>query len=190
MFGTQRERQPPEPAGYTEDVTISTVPTRDVTRRQELPFRITVEPLDASRLMEAVSARERGAIATFLGLVRDHNAGRRVIYLEYECYEPLALKAFARIAREAEEHWPAARLAIEHRVGRLAIGDISVVIATASPHRGDAFAACRYAIERLKQIAPIWKREHVEGGEVWIEGATADPDNEQARQDALTRACA
>ena len=79
----------------------------------------------------------------------------------------------------------AARLAIHHRTGRLAIGDASVAIAAASPHRADAFAACRYAIERVKQIAPIWKHEHFEGGEVWIEGATADPDDEAAREAAL-----
>nr|MBA3886777.1 molybdenum cofactor biosynthesis protein MoaE [Acidobacteriota bacterium] len=79
--------------------------------------------------------------------------------------------------------------AITHRVGRLAIGDPSVVIAAASPHRADAFAVARYAIERIKQIAPIWKHEHFDGGEVWIEGATADPADEAARQAALERAC-
>ena len=87
------------------------------------------------------------------------------------------------------DRWPSAGLAIHHRIGRLAIGDASVVIAAASPHRADAFAACRYAIERIKQIAPIWKHEHFEGGEVWIEGATADPDDDAARQSAMERAC-
>ena len=90
--------------------------------------------------------------------------------LEYECYEPLAIKSFERIASEAEAQWPDARLAIVHRVGSLGIGEASVAIAAASPHRAEAFAACRYAIERVKQIAPIWKREHFEGGEVWVEG--------------------
>jgi molybdopterin synthase catalytic subunit len=111
-----------------------------------------------------------------------------VLFLDYECYEPLAVKAFERIGEESAETWPAARLAISHRTGRLEIGEASVVIAAASPHRADAFAASRYAIERIKQIAPIWKHEHFEGGDVWIEGATADPDNDQARQDALARA--
>ena len=82
------------------------------------------------------------------------------------------------------------RLALHHRVGRLEIGEASVAIAAASPHRTEAFAACRYAIERVKQIAPIWKHEYFEGGDVWIEGATADPDDEQARQEALRRSCA
>jgi molybdopterin synthase catalytic subunit len=81
------------------------------------------------------------------------------------------------------------RLAIHHRTGTLKIGEASVVIAAASPHRADAFCACRYAIERVKQIAPVWKHEHFEGGDVWIEGATANPDDEPARQLAFERAC-
>jgi molybdopterin synthase catalytic subunit len=152
-------------------------------------FQVTTEPLDVTRAAAAVSAADCGAVATFIGLVRDHNAGRRVLYLDYECYEPLAIKAFERIAAEAREQWPAARLAIAHRTGALQIGEASVVIAAGSAHRADAFSACRYAIERIKQIAPIWKREYFEGGDVWIEGATADPDNAHARRDALARAC-
>ena len=131
-----------------------------------------------------------GAVVTFLGLVRNHNAGRSVRYLEYEAYEPLALKAFERIASEIQERWPSARLALHHRIGRLDVGDASVAIAARSPHRGDAYAACRYAIERVKQIAPIWKREFFEGGDVWIEGATADPDDDRARAKAERAACA
>jgi molybdopterin synthase catalytic subunit len=151
-------------------------------------FRVTVEPLDTRRALAAVSGPGSGAVTTFVGLVRDHNAGRRVLYLEYECYQPLAVKSFERIAAEAVERWPGVRLAIDHRVGSLQIGEASVIIAAASAHRADAFAASRYAIERIKQIAPIWKREHFEGGDVWIEGATADPENEVARQQALARA--
>jgi molybdopterin synthase catalytic subunit len=131
-----------------------------------------------------------GAIATFTGLVRNHNQGRRVRFLEYEAYVPLAVRALALIVEEAQASWPAVRLAIHHRVGRLEIGDASVIIVAVSPHRADAFAACRYAIERVKQIVPIWKREHFEGGEVWLEGATADPDDESARQAAHRIACA
>jgi molybdopterin synthase catalytic subunit len=168
-------------AGFVETGT----PT-DVAR--PLRFRVTSDPLDAAAAIGAVSAADCGAVATFVGLVRDHNAGRRVLYLEYECYEALAVKAFELIAAEASDRWPAARLAIAHRTGRLRIGEASVIIAAGSPHRADAFAACRYAIERIKQIAPIWKREHFDGGDVWIEGATADPDNADARSDALARA--
>jgi molybdopterin synthase catalytic subunit len=149
-------------------------------------------PLELNALLVAVGDRAGadGAVVTFLGLVRNHNAGRQVQYLEYEAYEPLALKAFARIADEAAARWPGARLALHHRTGRLEIGEASVAIAAASAHRGDAYAACRYAIERVKQIAPIWKREHFEGGDVWIEGATADPDDAGSRAEAERAACA
>ena len=152
-------------------------------------FRVSDEPLDAGQVSAAVSHPGCGAVATFIGLVRDHNAGRHVHYLDYEAFAPLAVKSFERIADEAAARWPSAQLAIHHRTGRVAIGEASVVIAAASAHRADAFAVSRYAIERIKQIAPIWKHEHFEGGEVWIEGATADPSDEAARQLALERAC-
>jgi len=152
-------------------------------------FRLTVDPLNPSAIAASVSSPECGAVAMFVGLVRDHNAGRRVLWLEYEAYPPLARRAFERIGSEAGARWPSVRLAIHHRTGRIAVGEASVVIAAASPHRADAFAACRYAIERVKQIAPVWKHEHFEGGDVWIEGATADPDDESARQTAFERAC-
>ena len=150
---------------------------------------VTEAVLDPAAVAAAVAGRGDGAVSTFVGLVREQNAGRRVLWLDYEAFAPLALKTFAQIAAEAAEKWPDARLAIHHRTGRVAIGEASVVIAAASPHRADAFAASRYAIERVKQIAPIWKHEHFEGGEVWIEGATADPANEEARMSALARAC-
>ena len=152
------------------------------------------EPLELDRIVAALTAGPDagadGAVVTFLGLVRNHNLGRSVRYLEYEAYEPLALKTFERIGAEIGERWPSARLALHHRIGRLAVGEASVAIATRSPHRGDAYAACRYAIERIKQIAPIWKHEFFEGGEVWIEGATANPDDGVARAQAERIACA
>ena len=154
---------------------------------------IGLEPLDLPRLVSALAAAgdgRDGAVVTFLGLVRNHNAGRSVRYLEYEAYVPLAVRTFDRIAAEARERWPTARLAVHHRIGRLEIGDASVAIVAVSPHRAEAYAACRYAIERVKQIAPIWKREFFEGGDVWIEGASAPPDDERARADAERVACA
>jgi len=159
-------------------------------------LRIGPEPLALEALAAALAAGAGadagadGAVVTFLGLVRNHNAGRSVRYLEYETYEPLALKTFERIAAEIGDRWPGARLALHHRIGRLEIGEASVAIATRSAHRGEAYAACRYAIERIKQIAPIWKREFFDGGDVWIEGATADPADERARADAERLACA
>ena len=153
---------------------------------------ITSAPLDLQALIGemADSAAGDGAITSFAGLVRDHNQGRRVSFLEYEAYEPLAVRALNRIVDEARQEWPGARLGIHHRIGRLEIGEPSIVIVAASPHRADAFAACRYAIERVKQIVPIWKHEHFEGGDVWLEGATADPDNDDAREAARRIACA
>jgi molybdopterin synthase catalytic subunit len=155
---------------------------RDALDLDSLAAAVTTEP--------STSSGHAGAVVTFLGVVRNHNAGRRVRYLEYDAYEPLAVKVLQRIADEAGGRWPGVRLALHHRVGRLEIGEASVAIAAAAPHRGDAFAACRYAIERVKQIAPIWKHEFFEGGDVWIEGATADPDDRQARAEAERLACA
>jgi molybdopterin synthase catalytic subunit len=150
---------------------------------------ITAETLDQTKLESLVSGSRCGAVATFVGRVRSENAGRAVLWLDYEAYAPLALSAFERIAGEAAERWPEVTLGIAHRVGRLEIGHVSVVVAAGSPHRSEAFAACRYGIERVKQIAPIWKHEHFEGGDVWIEGATADPTDDEAREAALARAC-
>src|SRR5215208_7240489 len=149
------------------------------------------EPLELERIAVTVGNRagSDGAVVTFLGLVRNHNAGRSVRYLEYEAYEPLALKAFERINAEVGRRWPGVKLALHHRIGQLAIGEASVAIPASSAHRADAFSACRYAIERVKQIAPIWKREFFEGGDVWIEGATADPDDVQAKAQAERVAC-
>ena len=152
-------------------------------------FRVGDAPLDVSAVIAAVARAGHGAVTTFVGNVRDHNAGRAVRWLDYEAYAPLALKSFERIADEARANWPGTALAIHHRTGRVNIGEASVVIAAASAHRADAFATARYAIERIKQIAPIWKHEHFDGGEVWVEGATADPLDEAARQVAYERAC-
>src|SRR5215211_5559126 len=153
---------------------------------------VTPLPLDVGALTDAVTASGSGdgAVTSFIGLVRDHNQGRRVSFLEYEAYEPLAVRALNRIIDEARQAWPGARLGIHHRIGRLDIGEASIIIVATSPHRADAFAACRYAIERVKQIVPVWKHEHFDGGDVWLEGATADPDNDDAREAARRIACA
>jgi molybdopterin synthase catalytic subunit len=158
---------------------------------------LSTAPLDAEAVARAVSEGEavpaaagHGAIVTFLGTVRPENLGHRVVALEYEAYEPMALRCFRRIIAETMSYWPSARLAVHHRVGRLSVGEASVAIAAAAPHRGEAFSACRYAIERVKQIAPVWKREFFDGGDVWIEGAAIDPDDQAAREEAYRRACA
>jgi molybdopterin synthase catalytic subunit len=153
---------------------------------------VTDKPLDLAALSRTVEAAGTGdgAVASFAGLVRDHNQGRRVSFLEYEAYEPLAVRALTLIVDEARAAWPEARVAVHHRIGRLELGEASIIIVAASPHRADAFAACRYTIERVKQIVPIWKHEHFDGGDVWLEGATADPSDDKARQEAHRIACA
>ena len=153
---------------------------------------VTRDPLDLQALTREIAegAAGDGAVAAFTGLVRDHNQGRKVRFLEYEAYDPLALHALGRIIDEASETWPGVRVGMHHRVGRLEIGEASIIIVAASPHRANAFAACRYTIERVKQIVPIWKHEHFAGGDVWLEGATADPDGESAKQAAFRIACA
>ena len=156
------------------------------------PVAVTADPLDLKALTTEIagSGTGDGAVATFVGLVRDRNQGREVSFLDYEAYEPLAVRALNRILDEARESWPSTRVGVHHRIGRLELGEASIVIVAASAHRGDAFAACRYTIERVKQIVPIWKHEHFAGGDVWLEGATADPDDEAARQAAHRIACA
>ena len=157
--------------------------------------RLAIGPrvLDVAELVALVDSDEpgaHGAVVTFVGTVRGLNRGRKVVRLEYEAYEPLALRAFAIIRDEVAAHWPSARVAFHHRTGPVALGEASVAIAAASPRRADAFAACRYVIERLKQIAPVWKHEYFEDGDVWIEGAVADPSDEKAKEEAFRRSCA
>jgi molybdopterin synthase catalytic subunit len=157
---------------------------------------IVSDPLSVERLATRLEAMARdrgegcGAVCSFVGTVRATHQGRRVRYLEYEAFAPLAAKVFQRIEQEIARHWPAALVAIHHRIGRLEIGEASIAIAAAAPHRAEAFQACRYAIERVKQIAPIWKHEFFEDGDMWIEGAPADPEDEAARQRALEQTCA
>ncbi len=151
---------------------------------------ITANVLDLPALVRLVDAPEHGAVCTFLGLVRRHNVGRVVTHLVYEAYDALATKALDQIVDEIHTRWPDVSMAIHHRTGRLEIGEASVAIVAGSAHRADAFAATRFAIERIKQIVPIWKHEYFEGGDVWIEGATADPQNETALAEALRVSCA
>ena len=130
-------------------------------------FAVVAGPLGLDGLTAAVREAHRGgigAVATFAGLVRADNLGRA--------------------------EWPDATIGVHHRVGRVDIGEASIAIVALSAHRAAAFAACRYVIERVKQIAPVWKHEHFEGGDVWIEGATAQPDDQGAREEAKKRACA
>lgn len=130
-------------------------------------------PLQPERCIEAVRTSGSGGIVTFIGAVRDLSEGKAVEFLEYEAYEPMALAKIHQMVEEAQSRWPVKSMAIQHRLGRLEVGDDAVVIAVSCPHRAEAFDACRYAIDRLKEIVPIWKKEHGEDGEVWVGGPTA-----------------
>ncbi len=167
----------------------------DNRERMQVPrYAVTTDELNLAGLVSAVTrspahspdepqAIGPGAITSFVGVVRNENAGRRVLRLEYEGYKPLALRTFEQIGAETAARWEV-EMALHHRLGTLRIGEASIMIAASSPHRADAFAACRYVIERVKQIVPVWKHEFFEGGDMWVEGATA------ARQDAYNLACA
>lgn len=133
-------------------------------------FKVIKEELVASEVAEVVRCQGAGAVLIFEGTVRDFSRGKRVISVEYDAYEPLAEKKLAEIGAQIARKWPEAKAAIVHRLGNLKVGQTSLVIAVSSPHRAEAFEACRYAIEQIKKIVPIWKKEVWEGGEYWIEG--------------------
>jgi molybdopterin synthase catalytic subunit len=133
-------------------------------------IRITREPIDRDTVIAAVAHPQAGGICTFEGIVRNHARGRTVRYLEYDAYPEMAEEQMAAIAQEVRERWPDARIAMVHRIGRLDIGEASVVISVATPHRAQAFEACRYAIDKLKTTVPIWKKEFGAHGEEWVEG--------------------
>lgn len=134
----------------------------------EKMFEITKEPISIESIIHKVKCRPAGAITTFIGTVREFTNEKKTLYLEYDAYEAMAVKKLTQIGSEIQEQWPKTQVAISHRIGRLEISDIAVVIAVSSPHRNQSFVACRYAIERIKEMVPIWKKEHWEDGESWI----------------------
>ena len=129
-------------------------------------------PLDVAALERAVGADSNGAICSFVGQVRKQSRGREVQYLEYNAYVPMAEKMLQRIAEEAEAKW-ACQVALAHRIGRIELGEASVVVTVGSPHRAEAFEACRWCIDTLKEDVPIWKKEVCPDGTFWIEGEDA-----------------
>ncbi len=134
-------------------------------------YELTTEPLSLDALMRRIALPSCGAVAVFVGTVRDHTGDRQVDHLEYEAYPGMAEEMLAQIGREIRERWPSIQaVGIQHRLGKLEIGEASVIIAVLAPHRPEVFDACRYAIERIKAIVPIWKKEVWADGESWIEG--------------------
>jgi len=132
-------------------------------------IEVTTDPLSERAAAQAVEHPGSGALALFSGVVRDQTGGRRVKFLEYEAHGPMALSKMREIGAAIRSRWPTiTRIALVHRIGRLEIGESSVMIAVSSPHRAQAFEACRFAIDTLKETVPIWKKEHFEDGEVWV----------------------
>ena len=133
-------------------------------------FKICFAPIELQTAYDLADNGANGAVVVMSGMVRNQTEGRPVEYLEYQAYEPMALRVFAQIASEVSQKWPIiTRTIIHHRIGKLRVGEISVLIAIGSPHRGEAFAACQYTIDTLKHQAPIWKKEHwSDGSSSWV----------------------
>jgi molybdopterin synthase catalytic subunit len=131
-------------------------------------FELTDQPIDTQQIINKVVRSEAGAVTTFIGIVREWTDDKQTVYLEYEAYPAMAVKQLARIGDEIAGKWPNSLVAITHRVGSLHISDVAVVIAVSSPHRKEAYEANEYAIERIKQIVPIWKKEMWQDGSAWI----------------------
>jgi molybdopterin synthase catalytic subunit len=129
---------------------------------------ITMDRLDPLAFAARVRDDADGAVVTFEGITRDHNEGRKVLYLEYEAYRPMADRKIVELISEMRARWPVDRIAIGHRLGRVDIGETSLVVAVSAAHRRPAFEAALYFVDRLKDVVPIWKKEYFEGGEAWI----------------------
>ena len=150
-------------------------------------IRLTAEPIVLDELLAAVADPKAGAVVVFIGMTRDNNEGRDVQRLEYEAYAGMAERELEKIAAEARSRWGIARIAVAHRTGVVPIGMASVVIAVSSAHRGDAFEAARFAIDRLKEVVPIWKKEFFSGGAVWIGDQACREGVWQTVEEAETR---
>jgi molybdopterin synthase catalytic subunit len=134
-------------------------------------FLLVRNPIEVQPIIDAIQKPEDGALVIFEGVVRNNANEKNVRFLEYEAYEPMALKKIEEIGSQAKKDFDIRDIAIVHRLGHMEIGECSIVIVVASAHRSPAFDACRYSIDTIKQIVPIWKKEFYEDGEVWIEGA-------------------
>jgi len=130
---------------------------------------ITSDPVSPETIINKVRKDNHGAVVTFVGTVRSPSQGKEVLFIEYEAYPEMAYKKLQQIVDEIKQRWQLQDVAICHRIGRLQVGETSLVIAVAASHRQEAFQACQYAIDRLKQIAPVWKKEVYQDGESWVE---------------------
>ena len=144
-------------------------------------YKLTPQSIDLNELIAEVSDPAAGAVATFLGVTRNNNDGRAVTVLEYEAYPGMAEREMERIGLEAARRWPIHKVALVHRIGPVPVGEASVGIAVSAAHRKEAFAACEFVIDRLKETVPIWKKEYFEGGDVWIEHQSCRAKAEASR---------
>ncbi len=148
--------------------------------------RVGEAPVEMAELLGAVESPEVGGVSSFAGLVRNHSRGQKIVRIEYHAYPEMAEKKMRQVAEEIEERFGVVRLAMAHRIGSLEVGEIAVGIAAGAAHRDAAFKACRYAIDRIKQMVPIWKKEFGEGGAEWVEESPVDAESARSGgQDSL-----
>ena len=169
LFARNHEFTPPETV-VTDNDEIAFLPPVSGGSHQDHFFAITREVIDAQELARKIQRPEDGATVTFEGVVRNNTKGRATAYLDYECYEPMALAGMTRIGREIAAQFAIGRIGIVHRLGRLQVGEASVVVVASAPHRRPAFEAALEAIDRLKREVPIWKKEYFADGAVWVDG--------------------
>ncbi len=179
MARNQEFARPEEPVAPDDEIAFMPpvsggAPGNEILTPEGHWFALTREPIDAGAVKQRLLRGEDGAVVAFEGVARNNTRGRRTRYLDYECYEPLALKTMQRLGGEIAAAHEIGRIGIVHRLGRIEIGETSVAIVVTAPHRQAAFAAAREAIDRLKRTVPIWKKEYFEDGEVWVEGEWDD----------------
>jgi molybdopterin synthase catalytic subunit len=139
-------------------------------------IELTSDPIDCGRVLDSVRTTQAGAVVLFLGTVREFTHGKQTVHLEYDAYRPMAETKLRELAEEAAARWPILRATIVHRLGPVALGDVSVAVAVSSPHRPDAFEAGRHLIDRLKEVVPIWKQENwADGASEWVHPETPPP---------------
>ena len=165
-----QEYAPPQSALRDQDEVALLPPVSGGSGEGRARASIVREKIPTQRLVDAIKRPEDGAVAVFEGMVRDHTRGRRTLYLDYEAYEPMALRKMENLAAEALGNSAIREVALVHRLGRLEIGETSVLIVVASGHRAAALDACRWLIDTLKKTVPIWKKEYFEDGAVWADG--------------------
>ncbi len=166
-------------AAVNEELVVGETPLKEgdtlaflppVSGGSEESFGLTQDPLDLGSLVAWATAPEYGAVVSFLGTTRSPNRGEEVAFLEYEAYPEMALKVMRQILEEMRARWPLGRIALWHRLGRVGPGEASIAIVVSARHRKEAFAACAYAIDRVKEILPVWKKEYRPDGSFWVEG--------------------